>query len=124
MKVSLSQTIPAARLAEQSERIGEVASPLVLRMHRCENAANPHVSDKAGRLNDAQGLEQFYLQGCQDLLSNLVELSSEDLSPSGVKELLELTQAIEMLKKILVSNPNYLTIAGNLKEARNVPDGM
>lgn len=121
MKVSLSQIIQVARLAEQSERIGGVASPLVMRMYRCDNAANLLVEKKWARFNDAQELGQFHQQSCQNLLNHLDELSSEELSPDSVKVLSELKQAIVVLKKTLATNPNCLTVAGNLKDVRNVP---
>lgn len=125
MSVSLSQITPTSCFAEQSEKVAEVVSLLVMRMHSCDNVANPVVSAKGESFTDAQKLEQLQQslhQVGQTLLSHLDELNSKNSCSSHVNELLELRLNIEVLMK--ASNSNCLTLASNLKEARNVPYGM
>lgn len=124
MKVSLSQTIPATHLAEQSERIGEVSSSLVKRMQGCDNVSKLLVEEKGTKRNDAQELKQFQQQNCQALLSFLDELGSEELSPCSEKELTKLKHNIVELSKKLATSPNYLTLAANLKNVQNIAYGI
>lgn len=126
MKVLPSQTTHVTSFAAHSESIDEKThlTTLSTLMHRCINVADSPIAEKQEVLSDAQKLKLYPQQGCQVLLSHLDKLSSEDLPSDKVKVLSELICGIEALEQKYATVPNFLTIAGNLKNTRNVADGM